>query len=275
MVEHQTENLGVRGSIPFTGSIHNLITIYLYKKYQHMWFLKKFTLINFMVWLNYYKKLINPINIYNNTSLRVFNKDDTHIYSTWAMKIKKYELNTSNTYKLTYWVSWFLNLYLYPLLNTSLYWKFINISVKNHLKIFINFWKKTYKKSFLKFFKTSAWYHYYLLVQFYFTRSIVDFSKLVQLILNKSNLKKHKKLIYIAGYILVNFFNFLQNTNRIKGFNIYFKGKLGRKGSVKKSTIYIHRGKKSLSSKCLKYSYRNFLVFTETGVVGCYFSIFF
>lgn len=274
MVEHQTENLGVRGSIPFTGKIIKYFLIYIYIRNYLVKLTKKRIILNSIISLDSYKLIVWK----DVSSLRDKNSlIKTYSCSNllWFLKKLKHIGNLNKTYKTIYWISWLLKSYLYDFINNSIYWKFVNISITNHYKIFIKFWKTTFKKSLLKNFKTSAWYHYYILVQFYFTRSIADFSKLVQLILNKSGLKKHKRLFYLAGNILIDYFVFLQSIKRIEGFNIYFKGKLGRKGSVKKSTIYIHRGKKSLSSKSLKYSYRNFLVFTETGVVGCYFSIFF
>ena len=56
---------------------------------------------------------------------------------------------------------------------------------------------------------------------------------------------------------------------------MYFKGKLGKKGSVKKSTMFFKKGQVSFTNKSLKYNYKYFLIPTETGVVGCYISLFF
>lgn len=79
----------------------------------------------------------------------------------------------------------------------------------------------------------------------------------------------------MIGSIFNIFYRALRGRSRILGYKVYFAGKLGRKGSVKKSTIYLIRGRISFSSKSLRFSSKNFLVFTETGVVGCYFSIFY
>lgn len=59
------------------------------------------------------------------------------------------------------------------------------------------------------------------------------------------------------------------------GYRLYFKGKLGRKGSVKKTVFYAKLGKHSYTNKNLRFNYRRFLVPTETGIIGCYFGVFY
>ena len=77
------------------------------------------------------------------------------------------------------------------------------------------------------------------------------------------------------GSIFSYYLNFLYPYKKLKGYRLYFRGKLGKKGSVKKSTIFFSGGKISYTNKSLKYNYKYFLIPTETGVVGCYISLFF
>ena len=100
---------------------------------------------------------------------------------------------------------------------------------------------------------------------------IVYCSKLIQ----REHLKYHKRLFITLGFIFSYYLDFLYPSKKLKGYRLYFRGKLGRKGSVKKSTIFFYGGKISYSNKSLKYNYKHFLIPTETGVVGCYISLFF
>ena len=67
----------------------------------------------------------------------------------------------------------------------------------------------------------------------------------------------------------------LQIDKLLKGYTVFFKGKLARKGSVRKSVFFYKYGQVSKTNKFLRVSYRQFLVYTETGVVGCYISLFY
>lgn len=112
-------------------------------------------------------------------------------------------------------------------------------------------------------------------MQLFFSRDVENLVELFTSILQKTPLRSHKRKFYTIGSILDVFYNALTDRSRLLGYKVYFAGKLGRKGSVKKSTIYLIRGRISFSSKNLRFSSKNFLVFTETGVVGCYLSLFY
>ena len=56
---------------------------------------------------------------------------------------------------------------------------------------------------------------------------------------------------------------------------IFFKGKLGKKGSVRKSKYFAKKGEVSYSTKSLKVNYKTFHFGTLTGVVGGGLSIFY
>ena len=169
----------------------------------------------------------------------------------------------------------FLSKYISNYIGAKIEWQFLNINIKKNNKDFLKVWRKTYKKYLLKFFFISPWYYLYVLIKLFFIREITDFINLFKHSIENINIRYHKKFFYYLGTLFKVYYKVLKRYKRIKGFRIYFKGKLGRKGSVRKSTIYIKEGKISFSEKNLKFNYKYFLVPTETGVVGCYFSIFF
>ena len=61
----------------------------------------------------------------------------------------------------------------------------------------------------------------------------------------------------------------------LKGCSLFFKGKLGKKGSVRKSKFFVKIGNVSLTNKSLRINYKTYVVITITGVIGCGISIFY
>ena len=88
-------------------------------------------------------------------------------------------------------------------------------------------------------------------------------------------LKYHKRYFYRVRLILNIIFKVLKSANLLKGYSLFFKGKLGRKGSVKKSVFFYKKGRISSTNKNLRVNFRKFLVYTETGVVGCGINLYF
>lgn len=62
---------------------------------------------------------------------------------------------------------------------------------------------------------------------------------------------------------------------KIKGYSIFFKGKLGKVGSVRKSVFFFRNGLCSLSNNSLRFNQKRFVIITVTGVVGVCINIFF
>lgn len=98
---------------------------------------------------------------------------------------------------------------------------------------------------------------------------------MVEEILVDAHLKKHKRLFLTIINILKNWFFFLKKKKKIKGFSLYFKGKLGKKGSVKKTKIFYKLGIISLTTKNIRLNYKMYSVTTLTGVIGAAIHIFF
>ena len=98
---------------------------------------------------------------------------------------------------------------------------------------------------------------------------------IIQNILTKARLKKHKKLFFLIGYFFKILFLNKEQKNSLKGFSLFFKGKLGKKGSVRKSKFFVKYGLGSLTNKKLRLTYRTYIIITITGVVGCNICLFY
>lgn len=93
--------------------------------------------------------------------------------------------------------------------------------------------------------------------------------------LTRSPLKKHKRIFVLINKFLKFWYKTLYNWKKIKGYCIFFKGKLGRKGSVRKTKFFAKCGEVSYSSKSLRLNYQTFTFPTITGCVGGGLSLFY
>ena len=275
MAEHQTENLGVRGSIPFIGIVWLIYLYYIFKKNFKIslsYKLKNIPKAIFILTINK-KNNIKTYNIIKKKNIYSYFFENKYIYH---QSIYEYFYVTKKIkYNSFYWLSFFLKNYLKQYIGVNLQWQFININLKSNSKLFIKVWRKTYNKYILRQFFVSPWYYLYILTKLYYMRDISDFVILFKYTFKNYTIRQHKRLFYMFGKLWKIYYLILRNFKRILGFRLYFKGKLGRKGSVRKSIIYIKKGKISFSKKNLKFNYKYFLVPTETGIVGCYISIFY
>lgn len=115
---------------------------------------------------------------------------------------------------------------------------------------------------------------------FWFTKLTVfkDLSTFVPMILKwlvNSSLKKHKRIFVLINKFFRAWYDALEEFKKIRGYCIFFKGKLGKKGSVRKSKYFSKRGEVSYSTKSLRVNYKTFHFSTITGVVGGGLSIFY
>ena len=275
MAEHQTENLGVRGSIPFIGMVWINYVYYIYKTKNKINISNKLKNIpKFIFIVNINKKyniksknILKKNNIYNYFFLNKYNYHQS-IYDFFYVT-KKIKYNS------LYWLSFFLKNYLKQYIGVNLEWQFININLKSSSKLFIKVWRKTYNKYILRQFFVSPWYYLYILTKLYYIRDVSDFIILFKYSFKNYSIRQHKRFFYMFGKLWKMYYIILRKFKRMLGFRLYFKGKLGRKGSVRKSIIYVKKGNISFSKKNLRFNYKYFLVPTETGVVGCYISIFY
>lgn len=67
----------------------------------------------------------------------------------------------------------------------------------------------------------------------------------------------------------------LLKTKKIKGYSLFFKGKLAKKGSVRKNIFFCKKGLISFANKALRVNIRTYQLWTITGCMGAGISIFY
>lgn len=88
-------------------------------------------------------------------------------------------------------------------------------------------------------------------------------------------LKMHRKFLNLIKMAVTKYFKFLIFKLKIFGLFLNVRGKIGVTGDAKKRTYNISYGKWGYNNKFLKLNLRKSLVFTETGVLGITFCLFF
>lgn len=93
--------------------------------------------------------------------------------------------------------------------------------------------------------------------------------------LYRSNLKTHKKVFFVLINLLQKMYPLLFKYKKILGFFVYFKGKLAKKGSVRKEKIFKKMGRVAMGTKSLRGSVVQYQAPTLTGTIGAAIGIFF
>ena len=317
MVEHRTENSGVRGSNPFTGNMSSKSKLFYYaicsqfvleshkarnelsknielekiSVESRLSRLREFGFVSRVLQLT----LHIPNNIiFNNTSI---NTKKTCIIKIRGRRNVKTETE-SNTWKKTYmptlalylplvvkkyndhWNpysvmqnSWMLNKYAGGLVNiyTGLHLNFVFINLRkiskndnyllvakavNSKKLLGPFYHK-YKQFFLNWFTKLT-----------FLKDPSGITGLVASVLLHSHLKKHRVIFFKINRILKIWYYYLSVKYNIKGYSFFFKGKLGKKGSVKKTKFFRKFGSTSFTNKNVRVNYKMYEIITITGVIG-------
>ena len=318
MVEHRTENSGVRGSNPFIGIVlkknykKKLLILFFLKNIKQKNIISNIKLnfdlqtISIFYWYLITLKTVNNfVKIYQIPNLSIkFNQLKN--YSKKIPGKRRSELLIKQNYLQ------FLSeayIYLFPLLNKkkkknypaifynslqSFWWyKFYLSAVTQQYTMFKSNWaliecsSLVLQGNYLHVFK--ALYNRHSLQKFYckrekflywFTKLTVfkDITNLVSMILKwlfNAPLKKHKRIFVLINKFLRIWYEALEEFKKIRGYCIFFKGKLGKKGSVRKSKYFAKKGEVSYSTKSLKVNYKTFHFGTLTGVVGGGLSIFY
>lgn len=174
---------------------------------------------------------------------------------------------------------WLLNLYLknltYYYLNINLNWRFINLITTLNKDFLNKLWYKIYKKKYFgllygKKKKTLTWF-----LQLYKLKDPQGIIFVITKILFKANLKKHRKFFFLIGAFFKMLYINKEKKNSLKGLTLYFKGKLGKKGSVRKTKFKVKYGVGSRTNKNLRVNYRTYVIVTITGVVGCNITLYY
>lgn len=307
MVEHRTENSGVGGSIPFIGSMakfYLLVFNYLStrnsktlvvgtnKMYNTLWIVNINNVIRMLcVLIKILKQPISEsvllskyrseVSITTNTigynAKTVLHKVVGYLpwWGKWYLLSLKFLPKPGKSNKNFFWFARYLQLYMQAYTSLKLDWLFLNLLNLTDTSLFLLWWHKLYTSRTLSVFFCSSIKFFYILTNIIFFKNIDYFVKLIQVIITQAPLKFHKRHFYRVKIILNYIFRLLKPYNKMCGYSIFFKGKLGRKGSVKKSTFFYKTGRVSYTNKSLRVNFRKFLVYTETGVVGCGISLFF
>lgn len=251
----------------------SLYRIYVYKKFYH--YPSKNKLLEIMP----YKYRWFTVCGYNIQFSRVmYSTKDFFIQKDFYVSFFKnfnYQRSFIVKYNYTYLLSTYLSLYLKQYTGVKLDWQFLNLKLTSEKVLMLKTWRVTYSKSFLKNFFMPSWTYFYFLIRIFMLRDISQFAAIVEKTIQKYPLKNHKRLFINASNLLKTYTKLANLDKQLLGFRLYFKGKLGRKGSVKKSIVYYSDGRISYTNKMLRYNYKYFLIPTETGVVGCYVAIFY
>lgn len=169
--------------------------------------------------------------------------------------------------------NWLLSKYVAEivLLYTGLYmnWTFINLRKMSKNDKYLLVARTVNKKRIL-----GPFYHKYK--QFFlnwfskltYLKDPSGITSLVSSVLLFSHLKKHRIIFFKINRILKIWYYYLAPKYGIKGYSFFFKGKLGKKGSVKKTKFFRKFGITSFTNKNVRVNYKMYKVITITGVIG-------
>ncbi len=88
------------------------------------------------------------------------------------------------------------------------------------------------------------------------------------LTMERIQFEKHRKFLSVFKHIVSKFPKALMKKNKVKGFFLDVRGKVGVTGDAKKRNFFVSVGKRSKTTKNSKYDYQQGIVRTETGALG-------
>lgn len=154
-------------------------------------------------------------------------------------------------------------------------WSFLDLQKPSlHSKSLLSF-KTIIESNRFRFLNITKHAFYYIYLQLTFLKDTQLLIEVFQQHLRKAAITRHKSYFYKIRDFLTLWFFLCSKRNLVKGYSLYFKGKLGKKGSVRKRKIFFKVGSISFTNKNLKVAYRSYNMGTITGVVGGNISIFF
>lgn len=172
------------------------------------------------------------------------------------------------------WTLLFKNL-AFSFLKYKTEWLFLDVSTLAKNGKFFIIWYKCYRKYKIKNLYMNKNVFIIWFTQLTYLKDVRGVLPIFKKILLKTHLKKHKKIFFIIRTFFRVWFKWAKKYQNVKGFSLFFKGKLGRKGSVRKLKFFSKQGLVSYTNKNLRVNYENYIVWTHTGVIGCCISIFF
>ena len=174
---------------------------------------------------------------------------------------------------------WYLENYMrlisYEYLGFYTNWCFIDLcnpsTNPKHMLIF----RKIVKSRRFKFLQLKNKQFYNIFLQLTYLKDTQLLIELFQQHLRKAEITRHKSYFYKIRDFLTLWFHLCSKKDIVKGYSLYFKGKLGKKGSVRKKKIFFKAGRISFTNKNLCVSYRSYSMGTISGVVGANIAIFY
>lgn len=182
---------------------------------------------------------------------------------------------TNNTWEKSWLFSTLLGKFMYFYTQFQSSWVFTDISIRNLKDKRLRSWLEWKNSPSLKNLKLSK---YRLIKLFFFLTYIKDPSELIKIsirLLLNTHLKKHKRVFSVIRNILSTWYLINMRGFKILGYSLFFKGKLAKKGSVKKTKFFSKKGRVSFTNKNLRVNYKTYIIWTFTGSIGAGISIFF
>ena len=93
--------------------------------------------------------------------------------------------------------------------------------------------------------------------------------------LYKAQIKTHKRIFFTCIAVFKILFKYLYTERKLKGFFIFFKGKLAKKGSVRKEKLFFKTGRVASGTKSLRGNITLYQIPTLTGTIGAAAGLFF
>jgi hypothetical protein len=170
----------------------------------------------------------------------------------------------------------FLNKFLLNFLEFFLKSRIIFNLKKGSNKLILN--QISSRKFFLKYFKKNLKISKQILGIVYYSLLLKDsfiFVNFFKKVLEKLNVKLHKKVFLGLKKLLKDIFKPIFNFLGVYGVFFNIKGKIGVSGNAKKRRYYFYYGKHSITNKSVKFDIKYTPVWTFTGSLGFTFLIFF
>lgn len=174
---------------------------------------------------------------------------------------------------------WLANLYFRSLMHTmtGFYtnWQFMNINTLADRDEFAVLWYRIYKRYRLGKLYTTRGTFFAWFVQLTYFKDPKFLIVFIKKILLNSHLKHHRRMFSFINKFLKLWYLKVAKLKKVKGYSLFFKGKLGKKGSVRKAKFFAKRGLVSFTNKSLRVNYRTYFIWTHTGVIGAGISVFY
>lgn len=169
----------------------------------------------------------------------------------------------------------YLSLLLQQYTGFPLTWSFINIHTSFDKSNFYKWWRKLYRKNLLGRLYTIRPIFYNWFIQLTYFKDPKNLIKVIKNSLFGIYLKRHKQIFYRVSKFFKIWYRLLAKDNDIKGYSLFFKGKLAKQGSVRKTIFFTKKGLTSFANKSLRVNIRSYQVWTVTGSVGAGINIFY